>query len=501
MPMPKIPILKNARNYAEYLRKKDRGPVKAFFHITKNENIPAIERQGLLTEHPNANVNSADHPFRKHGTDAGGVWVTTEPLAFPVYGTTIGGKHGNAAARADALSTIKIEVPVSELPTMRAVQDPYGKNILRKGDDPRAIEPFPTWANENVPTTVFLDDMKPGWLTNLGYVEEARGLGNSAAFSDLVEVPASWGLPPKAVDNPAVRGLSKGDFKEFIGYTGHRHGLSDYDKSQRRFVDDYLDKNLPITARLPVFPKLAFPENLGHLQSASYEPKYIRDGAVEALDPINAKRYSTDFIPAFEWKSQYRGYVKPGLSPQAHEHTFEFVPGAISRGMGGSIMPSVKERNFNWNRYKRLIAKGAPPDEAARAAAPETVLDWDKIEYKGTYAPKQIDSPAVSFGGAISRGLNRGRLLDAQAERATRRVAADIIRNKKVKANEYLSRNLGRQPTAEEVDNWVRAGIFNDIEAGELMDVPVSLGTWADKTDWDITQRLSDELFKRMNIK
>ena len=125
-----------------------------------------------MTNHPNANINSANHPFRKHGTDAGGVWVTTEPTAFPVYGTTVGGKNGNAAARADALSTIKIEVPLPELRKMRAVQDPYGRNILRKGNDPRAVQKFPTWAGIDVPTTVLLNDMKPQWLKNIGYVEE-----------------------------------------------------------------------------------------------------------------------------------------------------------------------------------------------------------------------------------------------------------------------------------------------------------------------------------------
>lgn len=62
--MSKFSLLKNLRNYAEYLRKKERGPVKAFFHITKNGNVPAIEQQGLLTNHPNANINSVSHPKR-----------------------------------------------------------------------------------------------------------------------------------------------------------------------------------------------------------------------------------------------------------------------------------------------------------------------------------------------------------------------------------------------------------------------------------------------------
>lgn len=190
-------LLKNARNYAKYLQKKERGPVKAFFHITKNENVPAIEQQGLLTNHPNANINSANHPFRKHGTDAGGVWVTTEPTAFPVYGTTIGGKNGNASARADALSTIKIEVPLPELRKMKAVQDPYGKNILRKGDDPRAVEKFGTWTGDDVPTTVFLDDIKPSWLKNIGYVEEGKNLGEAPTYPDFIDMQSGWGIAPQ----------------------------------------------------------------------------------------------------------------------------------------------------------------------------------------------------------------------------------------------------------------------------------------------------------------
>lgn len=501
MPMPKVPILKNARNYAEYLRKKERGPVKAFFHITKNENIPAIEQQGLLTEHPNANINSARHPFRKHGTDAGGVWVTTEPLAFPVYGTTIGGKYGNAAARADALSTIKIEVPVSELPTMRAVQDPYGKNILRKGNDSRAIQPFPTWAGESVPTTVFLDDMKPAWLKNLGYVEEARDLGGAATYPEFVGVSASWGLPSDV--SAEVRALSKGDFKEFTGYTGHRHGMSSYDNAQRRFVDDYLDNNQPITVRLPRFPKPDYIEVTARRQGASLGPKYIPDGIAEIPAPNEANRYSADFIPASKWTSDYLDYVKPGESfTKSRDRTF--APGAISRGMGGSYLPSVKDRNFDWDVYNDNIRAGEPPQFAAFEAQPLTKLDWDNIVYRnGVYEPDILAAPKFTAlsRGAISRGLDHARLSTAQAERDTRRVAADIIRNRKLKANAYLSRNLDRQPTAEEIDNWARAGVWHDIEAGEIMDVPAALGVWADKTDWNIGQRLTDELFHRMDNK
>ena len=72
--MSKSSLLKNARNYAEYLRKKERGPVKAFFHITKNENVPAIEQQGLLTNHPNANINSTEIKIKP--------WIFSRALLF-----------------------------------------------------------------------------------------------------------------------------------------------------------------------------------------------------------------------------------------------------------------------------------------------------------------------------------------------------------------------------------------------------------------------------------
>lgn len=409
--MSKSTLLKNARNYAEYLRKKERGPVKAFFHITKNENVPAIEQQGLLTNHPNANVNSANHPFRKHGTDAGGVWVTTEPTAFPVYGTTIGGKNGNAEARADALSTIKIEVPLPELRNMKAVQDPYGRNILRKGDDPRAIDKFPTWAGIDVPSTVFLDDIKPQWLKNIGYVEETPDLNPTPTLPTLAEAPSGWRLPPR--DNTR-RWLDKGRMKDYVGETGHRHGKGSYDKSPQRLVNEEIANNQPITKRLPVFPVPNDEASTMLVQGAKL--KYDSDGNVIISAPNELKRYSTDFIPAETWTTDYENYVKPGESIKDKRY-FKFAPGAIARGMGGMNMPSIKERNFNWNAYKQSIAEGNAPSVAAANASPEHVLDWDNIVYKGIGYTPNVVKPADGRYlkpnvGHISAGTPRGHVQD-----------------------------------------------------------------------------------------
>lgn len=385
-------LLKNARNYAEYLRKKERGPVKAFFHITKNENVPAIEQQGLLTNHPNANINSANHPFRKHGTDAGGVWVTTEPTAFPVYGTTIGGKNGNAAARADALSTIKIEVPLPELRKMKAVQDPYGKNILRKGDDPRAVEKFGTWAGTDVPTTVLLDDVKPQWLKNIGYVEEEPGLGGSPTYVELAELPSGWALARNDPLSSSVRGLSKGDFKELVGYTGHRHGMSGYDRAQRRFIDDYLDKNQPITKRLPKLP------NDG----------YVYDTSVDELQyPYHLTEENHEYLremplTAHDWTEMYRPYIKPG--EVLRKVTFQ--PGAYSRGIGHNVTKDkfgsniIRKRHFNWNTFNENIANGESPFSASFNARPSYRLDWDNIVYSPEqgYHPNVLPAPKMSEG-------------------------------------------------------------------------------------------------------
>lgn len=405
-----MPLPKNFRNYQAYLAKKKRGPVKAFFHITKNENVPAIEQQGLLANHPNANINSAFQPFRKHGSTGGGVWVTTEPTAFPVYGTTIGGKRGGAEARADALSTFKIEVPVPELPKMLAVQDPYGKNILRKGNDPRAIEPFGTWFGTDVPTTVFLNDMKPAWLKNLGYLEEQAPIYNALDTEPgIIQLRGSWGISPDA-KLAELRTLNKSDLYDYSGNTGHQHGWGSYEKSPKRFVDDYLDRSRPIEERRPILPVVPHPARLAILQ-----------GSIGGLN--KPKRYSAGVIPAFDWTNEYRDYVKPGESIKNRRH-YEFAPGAISRGISGSGLPSIKERNFDWAKYKQAIAAGQTPAYAAFEGRPKVILNWDNIGY----GPElRLSTPRLAFG-SISRGISPERLAYSKARRQLRQSNADRLR-------------------------------------------------------------------------
>lgn len=429
-----MPLPKNIRNYKAYLEKKKRGPVKTFFHITKNENVPAIEKKGLLANHPNANINSAFQPFRKHGSTGGGVWVTTEPTAFPVYGTTIGGKYGDASARADALTTFKIDVPKAELPKMLAVQDPYGKNILRKGNDPRAVKPFGTWYGIDVPTTAFLNDMKPAWLKNLGYVEERSPIHPILdTHPEISDLRGGWDILQEADDLSWLRALTKGDLRDYSGLTGHGHGFGTYDKSPQRFVEDYLNRNRPIKERLPVFPKPFKTRTMARIQGAENGPDYSKtipfkifkkiraagapDLALDLMGQNEPKRYSAGFIPAFDWTDEYRDYVKPGGSIQDRRR-YEFAPGAISRGMGGAGLPPIKERHFDWNKYKRLIASGATPSNAAYVARPKAVLDWDNIRHYDVrgYGPRIRPAPDTAPEGAVSRGFQGWYLLDRDAK-------------------------------------------------------------------------------------
>jgi len=486
-----MPLPKNFRNYQAYLAKKKRGPVKAFFHITKNENVPAIEQQGLLANHPNANINSAFQPFRKHGSKGGGVWVTTEPSAFPVYGTTIGGKFDDGSARADALSTFKIEVPVPELPKMLAVQDPYGKNILRKGNDPRAIEPFGTWLGNDVPTTVFLNDMKPEWLKNLGYVEERAPIyALIDTRPEIKELRGGWDLLPDAEDAELLRHLSKADLRDYSGLTGHAHGFGTYNKSPQRFVKDYIYRNQPITERAPYFPKPNNVDKMARIQGATDGPN--------VLEPNEIKRYSANFIPEFKWTYKYRDYVKPGEDTRA-ARGHHFAQGAISRGMGGSGLPPLKDRQFNWDTYRQSIAAGKTPQDAADAARPEKTLDWDNIVYhNGQYGPAVTEAYQLPLNyGAISRGTDDYELAAGRDLRAQRQAAAQLIRRERDKFRKYLTRGLGRQPTANELDTWTRASIVNKLEAGDIRDALPILGQWADKVNWEAVGRISEEIFKR----
>jgi hypothetical protein len=339
--------------------------------------------------------------------------------------------------------------------------------------------------------------MKPQWLKNIGYVEE-----NAPSYRLIgtdyfpLDMEGSWRLDE---GNP-LRGLDKSRLRDYSGLTGHHHNNSqDAAKSPQRFVEDYLNRNRPISDRLPVFPKPDFLEVMAHMQGAHSGPKYVRDGIAEIPAPNEAKRYSHGFIPAQKWVEHYQNYVKPGELIENHRQ-FEFAPGAISRGIGGLHMPSIKERNFNWNKYKKLLAEGNTPQVATFEAQPEVTLDWDNIigYHTGEYQPQTIsahDFEAINEG-AVSRGTPYNMEWSTRRARDDRREAADIIRRTKIDERDYLSQSLGRQPTAEELDNWARADVFNKIESGYI-DAPKILSNWSDKVDWNITDRLAEELFRR----
>lgn len=190
--------------------------------------------------------------------------------------------------------------------------------------------------------------------------------------------------------------------------------------------------------------------------------------------PNEANRYSVDFVPAFNWTNEYRDYVKPGESIRDRRR-YEFTPGAISRGMGGAGLPPIKDRHFDWNTYNKFLDQGASPRSAASMAQPRARLDWDNIVLHNVrgYGPRIVSGPGFRTlsEGAISRGLYPNEN-SARLERQARQEAAEIIRRKRDESRKYLTRGLGRRPTAEEIDAWTRAGIFNNIEAGDIPDAP-----------------------------
>jgi hypothetical protein len=299
-----------------------------------------------------------------------------------------------------------------------------------------------------------LDDVKPQWLKNIGYVEEEPKLGGSPTYVELAELPSGWALARNDPLSSSARGLSKGDFKELAGYTGHRHGMSSYDRAQRRFIDDYLDKNQPITERLPEFPKPNHLEYAARYQGADNGPKYIRDGIADVPAPNEANRYSVDFIPARKWTEDYRDYIKPGESVE-NRRQFEFAPGAISRGIGGLHMPSIKERNFDWNKYKKLLAEGDTPQAATFAAQPKITLNWDNIGYHtGEYRPQIIsahDLDAINEG-MISRGTPYNMKSSARMAQVARRKAAnDIHRWRNMTDNAQVVKDYGVSMTDDEL--------------------------------------------------
>lgn len=406
--MPKGRLPKNARNYAKWKAEQERGPVRTFFHITTNERLPAIKREGLRANSQFANVNSANNPFSELGVEGGGNWVTQHPGAFPVYGTTVGGKAGDAAARADALSTLKIEIPVDKLPEIRAVKDPYGANMhLTKASNKRLFTKFPAWDNSNARVAVLLEDIPPEQLTDLGYVEHAR--------NDAVRPIRSYLNDKSGLSRNAIRqGMPKADRRALSYTTGHDCAVRNEATSPSRYALDFMERYAPIVERRGQLPN---PESGDYLMPRMAEQLGPTDFEHQWNGPTASKRYG-GLPTARDWSNEYMPY-RPFGKTKVEVGEPEFHAGAISRGMGGHGLPQINKRHFDWDKYVRAIERGYSPAAATIGAFPEYALDWDNIVFYGEngYGPriaKPREYPAQY--GAISRGSNDAYLVDASGE-------------------------------------------------------------------------------------
>lgn len=381
---------KNERNMKAFEQKKARGPIRPVFHITRNENVDNILKEGLKSNPEGmTNVNSANNPFKNLGVEGGGVWVTDSPNIFPVYGTQLGKKD-----RASNLSTLRIDLPKSSLPDITAVYNPYGADSkLITADDPNLFAPFNAWNGMPAPTTALLTDIPPERITNLGYVEHMPNT-RVKDRSDVVDAE-------KGAGDGFIYGLARGDLMDLTGTTGHRvpNMRPRYEKSPQRYVIDYLKHNQPIYNRTGNFPR----ENsnltrqaITNVQERTRDKRWFSN---------RDKRYSTDFIPIKKWEDEYTPYVPYGHSVDEYKNR-KFAPGAISRGIGGEGLPDIKQRNFNWKKYKELTEMGKSPFDASVQSAPQMALDWDDIVINGYNATPKVHPVGkyVFEPGHVSQG-------------------------------------------------------------------------------------------------
>lgn len=391
-------LSKNDRNMKKFQAKQERGPVKTLFHITRNENVDNIMNQGLQANPAGkVNENSANHPFANVGVDEGGVWVTNSPNVFPVYGTTIGSVRG---PREKALSTIRIDVPKEHLPNMTAVYNPYGiDSKLIAASDPNLFANFEAFNGMPAPTTAILSDMKPEWLTDLGYVEHHLQPRVSKEYAERAE-------NVDRADN-LMFGLDKGTLKDLTGTTGHRipNMAGRSTKSPQRYAIDFVEHNLPIIQRLPVWPAEVSPSVTAFRQG---NVMGIPEDITGRPLPNELKRYSADFIPANTWSNEYRPYTPFGEKRRGKNDPYEFAAGAVSRGIGGAKLPPIKDRVFNWKKYKEALQAGAAPNTATLQAVPRYQLDWNNIISTNMgYTPKVYKTDRIRIEpGPVSRGMS-----------------------------------------------------------------------------------------------
>lgn len=467
---------------ARYQKKNKVPPAKkpvefeTRYHRTHSKNAPSIDKQGLLTFNPNIGKNT----YLSNADDYHNIWLANNATEIPVL-------RGLLKDSPQDVTTYKVRMPKQwylESPRFympggrgagklkpqpkdkpRLTDEGAYKIDLIGNDIPRQyLQKLPVFNRDRVDLIGIIDDINPNIDRNLYHDVTNNLLGEFRNYNRVFGKGPKYNKP---VSQTWARITPSEELLRFMFPITYKYDIyRDFLQTANKLKHDF--------ASLPPGIQVSPREMLDRTLSMASYALFPETGVLGSN--VTAKLKPTDITQ-----------LAQGSISRAIEDLPEFETAQKLR----------RPSRMDWDAFNMYYNAGHSPKRALMEGyVPGQYISWINDEPRA----KQLKLP--SFGeGAISRGMPDDAFSAARTRRAQRTLAAKIIRREREKSRKYLSRELGRQPAAEELDAWTRVGIFNKIAADDMFDPPAILSDWAGKWNDDIATRISKELFKRMEKK
>lgn len=356
---------------------KDARKYITAYHKTPNENVANIDKEGLKLQHPDYGANTSD-------TDAYSpmIWLSGHPTFIPVLR-----RYGDGL---DETTTYKVKIPRKEFYDTPRMMMPQG----RSGPKVMAAKGEPSWSKEahKYVINTYGKDIPPEYLEKMDNADRLASISKTDrqgklrdVVADLVEsgeipseIPKKYGVPPS---------------ENFIRYNAPRnaHQRPISNSELGNIVQDEMRTN---------FPPIKERRGYGLAEAASGASKKLKN---ESTPRHPASPYHTLWsfmnVPFKDKVPPFKSRLEVEMSPLVVEPKPKFEPGAVSRGVDvDELIPSPKDRLFDWTVYNYGRASGDTPLKAAYDALPRAVYkNGDPIDVYPAYAVTLSE-------GTISRG-------------------------------------------------------------------------------------------------
>lgn len=331
-------------------------------HRTRKENVPSIDRNGLLVGDKNKNYGKNTGDTDEYPAS---VWLGFDPTNVPVLQYY----YTKSPDTRKQLATYRVRIPRDVYNSTPRVKFEGGRGgtpkIVGKGESSITTETARRTGNETL-IDVFANSIPPEWLYEIPQDEFERLVKRREHRESLVDLYNKF----------------YGDMETEIT----PHDLSKFERNVLDIEPSLATRTKPSLIGLPMEPvNEELSESLGMYSglAGKYRPapsrvfdELLDRDQIRITRPEEAMQSQTgnwkDLIETSEKASDYTGR------------------GAISRGhlyddhYGSMQFPPISERTYRWDRYRAALEEGGSPAEAHSRAIPNFIVDW------GTGEPRPL---------------------------------------------------------------------------------------------------------------